>query len=580
MGVPWEALEVEDSQHRLKSHSNTYIEFSDPPFADQSYFEKHLKSALDQQQYGPDYAEFKRFMLRGDPYAIVTDREHGASTLRAGIRHVLDRFSVVEKDMLGAALAERLSCDPATCIDKYLDEWDFYAVNGPEFRARFGAQGPDARGTAFSKVKAIRHFVDKCLAKVRHSHSDIEFRFSDNEPLTIEIVRPLLAKLQDDKSTLFPRIRFLTVDTSPPPDVVRVAYSDVQSGMDMRRQILSASGPGGVGIILQCGIPGMPKASADLLPLARRLAVLPPETLAHYERKETSYCFGWSRGRESFKGKPDVAKGSFYNNPLFDDPADGNESVRAQFPYAASRNEWPSAELPELEPTFKRMGRIAYEAAKPLVRHLDAFVASRVTNYSDALYKSIFTESRLTLGRLLHYYAGKEDSWCGWHNDNSAVTVLTPEMWMDEDTGEETSDPGSAAGLRVKTSSGKMINVTIPKDCLGFQIGEAAQILSGGVLRATPHSVAAHVSANGTRNISRETFALFIEPQWDKAIGPPPSRSYEHIFQGEERELIPPLSRRLLGLPVTFGHFLGQSFREYYRHNNPREPGLPGRLEL
>ena len=53
-----------------------------------------------------------------------------------------------------------------------------------------------------------------------------------------------------------------------------------------------------------------------------------PEVLEKYERSDAHYCVGWSRGREKFKGKPDMAKGSFYANHMWDDPAQGDEAVR------------------------------------------------------------------------------------------------------------------------------------------------------------------------------------------------------------------------------------------------------------
>ncbi|OLQ12019.1 hypothetical protein AK812_SmicGene4122 [Symbiodinium microadriaticum] len=118
-----------------------------------------------------------------------------------------------------------------------------------------------------------------------------------------------------------------------------------------------------------------------------------------------------------------------------------------------------------------------------------------------------------------------------------------------------------------------VLRVALPSDCLGFQIGEAAQIISGGVLVATPHQVRSHQRSPGDKAICRETFALFIEPQWDAPIGPPKGVGYDAVLEEEEQELIPPLSKRLKRTPpdvspVVFGEYLGSSFEEYYKHNN------------
>ncbi len=59
---------------------------------------------------------------------------------------------------------------------------------------------------------------------------------------------------------------------------------------------------------------------------------------------------------------------------------------------------------------------------------------------------------------------------------------------------------------------------------LAFQIGETAQIMSGGVLRATPHAVQA-VRWPESASICRNTFALFMEPNFDVKMDLPPGRT-------------------------------------------------------
>lgn len=157
------------------------------------------------------------------------------------------------------------------------------------------------------------------------------------------------------------------------PEVVVLEYSRLVDGSDLAAQVKEAFGPEGVGILYVRGVPGLREAREALLPLARRLALLPEEALKKYEREKAFYCIGWSRGREKFKGKPDLAKGSFYANPLYDDPSLGDAVVAERFPFAR-QNAWPS-EVPELEEAFKRLGRLTYEVAKPLVRQVDRLVA-------------------------------------------------------------------------------------------------------------------------------------------------------------------------------------------------------------
>lgn len=63
-----------------------------------------------------------------------------------------------------------------------------------------------------------------------------------------------------------------------------------------------------------------------------------------------------------------------------------------------------------------------------------------------------------------------------------------------------------------------MTKVSIPSDSLAFQTGEALEVATAGKLRATPHCV--RVGAGpGAEKVSRETFALFMQPDTMQVIG-------------------------------------------------------------
>ncbi len=103
-------------------------------------------------------------------------------------------------------------------------------------------------------------------------------------------------------------------------------------------------------------------------------------------------------------------------------------------------------------------------------------------------------------------------SWCGWHNDHGSLTGLTSAMYIDNATGLECSSPHPDNGLYIRSRQGAVVKAVIPVDCLAFQMGESQQIHSGGVVQATPHCVHATSDPKLGAGISRETFALFMEP--------------------------------------------------------------------
>lgn len=139
--------------------------------------------------------------------------------------------------------------------------------------------------------------------------------------------------------------------------------------------------------------------------------------------------------------------------------------------------------------------------------------------------------SKCCKARLLHYFPrsiedisestdttnnNEEDtfsSWCGWHNDHGSLTGLVSAMYLDED-GNAVTNSDSNAGLYIRGRSSELIKVGIPEDHVAFQIGETAQIHSGGILQATPHAV----RGTSMPRISRETFAVFMEPMWDEVL--------------------------------------------------------------
>lgn len=144
--------------------------------------------------------------------------------------------------------------------------------------------------------------------------------------------------------------------------------------------------------------------------------------------------------------------------------------------------------------------------------------------------------TRAPQARLLHYYAmsggNGADDWCAWHADHGTLTGLCSAMFLDEDGAADCragaqpqtveagsaprqsgADPGAApvgAGLRVLRPDGAVQGVRIPADGLAFQLGETAQVMSGGALRATRHCVAGPA---GATTLSRETFAVFMQPR-------------------------------------------------------------------
>ena len=362
--------------------------------------------------------------------------------------------------------------------------------------------------------------------------------------------------------------------------LVTLEYSKLVAGHDYAATVARAYAHDGLGILAVVGVPdGMVDAPRRrLLTLGRKLALSPPKALAAYEREDLSFANGWSHGREVFRGRPDTTKGSWYAHALEDAPSEGDASA-ARFPMITGTNRWPTDLVgPDFEASFKELGRVLYDLAAHVLTNADAAVeAANPHAPRGALLNATHGRSRLHVGRLLHYYAPDDNaepaepsdaaSWCGWHNDNSVITVLPPAMWLVEASGEAVArDACPTGGLMVRTRQGHTVDVVVPPGAVLFQLGEAAQILTGGALMATPHAV-----RRGAPGLSREAFALFVQPHWDHAIGRDETLHALHTADAKNGDVIPPLSRRLRVLPVEFGRFLSDSYLEYYERSRVAE---------
>lgn len=371
-------------------------------------------------------------------------------------------------------------------------------------------------------------------------------------------------------------------------DVVCLDYSDLVSaeGVDLTGEIGRAFGVDGLGILTVKNVPGFMDAREALLPLARDFAALEEDVKQRYVHEASTFSFGWSHGKEKLQGKPDVSKGSFYANPQFDRPVD-DEAVIAEYPAFVHPNIWPSEHLPALEPAFKRLGQLMVSVGKLVARQCDAFLRKECATYPEGRLAGVLDSSLCCKGRLLHYFpmsnssdgstpenapassssaaAGNEEdfsSWCGWHNDHGSITGLTSALFMDA-AGNAVANTDPKAGLYIRSRAGALVKVSIPADHIAFQIGETAQIHSGGHLQATPHAV----RGSSVPGISRETFAVFMEPNWSERMDVPagiaPEAAQSQAAAATLPPGVPPLASRW-SPEQTFGDFTKATLGSYY----------------
>ena len=231
----------------------------------------------------------------------------------------------------------------------------------------------------------------------------------------------------------------------------------------------------------------------------------------NYEFPELNYSYGWSNGVEKMNKQIDSNKGSYYCNPIFND----------------KNNIWPK-EYPLFEEHFRNFSKILYYIGLNVLVDCDTYLKNEIKNYSQDYLYNIIKKNKTPTGRFLHYYENdnfnQEDGSCSWHLDHGCLTVLPSPIYFDKDYKE--IKPNDNSGLYIKDANNKTHKVNIPEDAVICQSGEILQILTGGVLQATPHCVKSSIN----KELSRETCPLFMDCDENQNISLP-SWSKENPFE-------------------------------------------------
>ena len=302
-------------------------------------------------------------------------------------------------------------------------------------------------------------------------------------------------------------------------DLVILEYEDVMNAnIDLSAEILKAYGKGSVGALGVRGVPQWTEMRNKTLPLGHKLISLPEEKLIELEDESSLYNAGWSLGKEKMGDVPDFGKGSFYYNPLLDDPS---PDLRAAYPWALPANKWPDeSDIPNFRSNLKELGSVMRNVAVALAKHVDKLIASHVASYQTGLLYDAMQNSIKAKGRLLYYYpvdvnkaSAKSDNWIAWHNDSGFLTCLAGDIYVNHETGAVIDNPEpDSAGLYICTRDGREQKIHIPHDVLGIQLGECTQIISGGLLVATPHCVR---GCRATPNVARISLPCFVDTRVD-----------------------------------------------------------------
>lgn len=279
------------------------------------------------------------------------------------------------------------------------------------------------------------------------------------------------------------------------------------------------------GFIAVRGVPGFIESRAEFLTRAQEFAAL-SDDLKNQCTTSKDKNLGWSAGIETFNGMIDKYKGSYYVAIGDDNPRVGNNVWLSQ-------DQWDQAE--QFKNAYLALARLMFETGKEILPLI-----------------GLNNENLKALGRMLHYAKPSEmdaddnPNWCGVHRDHGYFTALIPSLFMKD--GQPVKKP-AGSGLHIYDRE-----VVVPDDVMMFQVGEAAELISDGKIKATPHHVK---KAYG--GLERFTLALFMDTPFDvkMRVSDPKKINPDYISRYEP--------------DITYGEWSKRSYNRYKVKDEPSQ---------
>ena len=208
---------------------SAFVEFRDLDPETESTFLSDTRDALTRAINGgtniaPSFHTFRRTLVEGRLFAIVTARGHKTKSLRDGVALFINMvLTDAERLEMLRNLRGYMACFDGVqeeygdqqVIDYYLDLARYHAVTSPQFKQALREALPGAESPEEGKQFAIRDFVQHVIRIASQSdiRRPISVGFSDDDPGNVKAVE---AFIRQELARAFPGVRFVVYDTSDP----------------------------------------------------------------------------------------------------------------------------------------------------------------------------------------------------------------------------------------------------------------------------------------------------------------------------------------------------------------------------
>lgn len=206
-----------------------FKDFRDIDVDNENVFLRDTRTAIDrvvsgEQKAGPSFEKFKKTLIEGRLFAIVTARGHSPEIIRKAVTYFIDHvLSPEERKAMLKNLRGYMTCfDPETPVDQddqvlkyYLDINKYHGVMSPQFRKMMGAHPGASPNTEVGKQFAIKDFVEHVIriTRQRGLEKPISVGFSDDDEGNVIAVEEYVRNALIHE---FPNVKFVVYYTADP----------------------------------------------------------------------------------------------------------------------------------------------------------------------------------------------------------------------------------------------------------------------------------------------------------------------------------------------------------------------------
>mgnify|MGYP003644505219 CR=1 FL=1 len=198
-----ELKDSEDYRYPDEDIKKAFIEFDDD-----NKFLENVKESLRDENFAPSFKDFKEALIQAKPISIITARPQSPTTLKKGVKMVIDiNFNEEEIDEMLENIEDNYDFkgEPEEIIEKYVESNYYYPVS---FKDRF-TDIKKGKGIALDDFIGNITKAFEEMDKVKYNKMSIGF--SDDD---IDNVGEMIKKVENELVQKYPDVKFYIYDTS------------------------------------------------------------------------------------------------------------------------------------------------------------------------------------------------------------------------------------------------------------------------------------------------------------------------------------------------------------------------------